>query len=243
MILQPFSLATVRTALGDGWQLAAATRRTSVAYALIFTVGGALIGGGLLASGLTPLLIAAAGAFMLLGPVFLAGFYGIAAAHEAGAAGGAAAVLGGFRRAAPALWVLALVCALLFMIFITDAAILYSYMIGGAPVWLAELPADPRAVGRFLLWGGVSGLFIAFLLFAVSAFAVPLLCERRAGLVGAIVTSVRLVFANFWPAMLWALLLAATIISSCLLLPLLPLTLPWLAYAGRALYRQALPAD
>jgi uncharacterized membrane protein len=240
---QPFSVATVRAALGDGWQLAAATRRISVAYALIFTVGGALIVGGLLASGLTPFVIAAAGAFLLLGPVFLAGFYGIAAAHEAGARPGAAAVRAGFRQAAPALWILALVCALLFMIFMTDAAILYSYMIGGTPVWLAELPAEPRAVGRFLLWGGVSGLFIACLLFAVSAFAVPLLCERRAGLVGAIVTSVRLVFANFGPAMLWALLLATIIIGSCLLLPLLPMSLPWLAYAGRALYRRVLPAD
>lgn len=239
---QPFSFATVRAALGEGWRLAAATRRISVAYALIFTLGGGLIVGGLLVSGLTPFVIAAAGAFMLLGPVFLAGFYGIAAAHEAGRPADLAALLGGFRRAAPTLWILALVCALLFMIFITDAAILYSYMIGGTPVWLAELPAEPRAVGRFLLWGGVSGLFIAFLLFAVSAFAVPLLCERRAGLVGAIVTSVRLVFANFLPAMLWALLLAATIIASSLLLPLLPLTLPWLAYAGRALYRRVLPA-
>jgi uncharacterized membrane protein len=242
MKLQPFSVATVRAALHEGWQLAKATRRISVAYALIFTIGGALILGGLLASGLTPFIIAAAGAFMLLGPVFLAGFYGIAAAHEAGLPADMAALLGGFRQAAPALWVLALVCALLFMIFITDAAILYSYMIGGAPVWLGELPANPLGVGRFLLWGGVSGLFIAFLLFAVSAFAVPLLCERRAGLVGAIVTSVRLVFANFAPAMLWALLFSATIIASCLLLPLLPLTLPWLAFAGRALYRRALPA-
>lgn len=243
MLLQSFSVATVRAALGEGWRLAAATRRLSVAYALVFTVGGAVILGGLLASGLTPFVIAAAGAFMLLGPVFLAGFYGIAAAHEAGAPADMTALLGGFRRAAPALWVLALVCALLFMIFLTDAAILYSYMIGGTPVWLGELPANPLGVGRFLLWGGVSGLFIAFLLFAVSAFAVPLLCERRAGLVGAIVTSVRLVFANFVPAMLWALLLSATIIGSTLLLPLLPLTLPWLAFAGRALYRQALPAD
>lgn len=240
---QPLSIATIRAALREGWQLAAATRRTSLGYALIFTVGGALILGGLLLRGLTPLVIAAAGAFMLLGPVFLAGFYGIAAAHEAGQGGGVGAVLAGFRRAAPALWVLALVCALLFMIFVTDAAILYSYMIGGTPVWLAELPADPRAVGRFLLWGSVSGLFIAFLLFAVSVFAVPLLCEQRAGLVGAVVTSVRAVFGNFRLAMLWALLLAGIVIGSILLLPLLPLTLPWLAFAGRALYRRVLPAD
>jgi uncharacterized membrane protein len=243
MNIQPFSVATVRRALRDGWQLAAATRRISVAYALIFTLAGALILGGLLASGLTPFVIAATGAFMLIGPILLAGFHGIAAAHEAGQAANVAALLSGFKRAAPALWVLALVCALLFMIFITDAAILYSYMVGGSPVWLFESPAEPLAIGRFLLWGGISGLFVAFLLFAVSAFAVPLLCERRAGLVGAVATSVRIVFGNFLAAMVWAFVLAVLTMGSILLLPLLPLVLPWLAYAGRALYQRVLPAD
>ena len=69
----------------------------------------------------------------------------------------------------------------------------------------------------------------------------PLLCERRCGLVNAVAASVRIVFGNFGPAMLWAALLASVVIGSIMLLPLLPLTLPWLAYASHALYRQALP--
>ncbi len=240
---QPISLASLRAALREGWQLAAATRFPSIAYALVFTVIGALILGGLLAAGLAPFMIAAAGAFLLLGPIFFAGFHGIAAAHEAGGPVGLGAALAGFSRAAPALWALALVCALLFIIFITDAAILYSYMVGGEPVRLFALPDDPWGIVRFLWWGGVSGLIVAFMQYAVSAFAVPLLCERRAGLVEAVAASVRIVFGNVGPAMLWAMLLGIIIIGSCLLLPLLPLSLPWLAYAGRALYRRALPAD
>jgi len=39
------------------------------------------------------------------------------------------------------------------------------------------LPAS-ASVARFVLWSSVSGAVVAFLLFAVSAFAVPLLCER-----------------------------------------------------------------
>ncbi|MCL2635659.1 MAG: DUF2189 domain-containing protein, partial [Betaproteobacteria bacterium] len=158
MKFQPFSLVTLRAALREGWQLTAATRRPSIAYALVFTAIGALILGGLLAAGLAPFAIAAAGAYMLLGPVFFPGFNGIAAAHEAGGPVGAMAVFAGFRHAAPALWVLALVCVLLFLIYVTDAAILYSYMIGGMPVRLSETPADPRGLARFLLWGGLSGL-------------------------------------------------------------------------------------
>lgn len=243
MTVQPFSLATLRLALAEGWRLAAVTRGISLAYAGLFALAGAAILGGLLASGLTPLVIVAAGAFMLLGPLLLAGFYGIAAAREVGAPCDLAALLGGFRRAAPALWVLALVCALLFMIFVTDAAILYSYMVGGTPVWLGESPASPSAVGHFVFWAGVSGLFIAVLLYAVSAFSVPLLCERRAGLVGAVALSVRIVFGNVGPAMAWAFLLAFLSMGSILLLPLFPLVLPWLAYAGLALYRRVLPVS
>ena len=86
-----------------------------------------------------------------------------------------------------------------------------------------------------------SGLRLACLTNKPTAFAVPLLCERRAGLVEAVVKSVRIVFGNFIVAMVWAVLLSVTVIASILMLPLLLLTLPWLAYASRALYRSALP--
>lgn len=234
-------VASLRQALAEGWALANATRGVSSAYAAIFTLAGLAIVGTLLARGLTPFVVAAAGAFMLVGPAILAGFFGIARAHEAGEAVRFSSVFSGFTAAAPALWALALVCALLFMIFVTDAAILYSYMVGGTPVWLDGVVPESANVMKFLVWGSLSGLFIAFLLYCVSAFAVPLLCERRAGLVNAVAASVRIVFGNFAPALLWAALLGTLTIASVLLLPLLPLTLPWLAYASRALYRQALP--
>ncbi len=178
---------------------------------------------------------------MLVGPVILAGYFGIARACETGGRVGFSAVAAGFGGASRALWALALVCGLLFMIFVTDAAILYAYMIGDVPVWLGELLPASASVARFVLWSSVSGAVVAFLLFAVSAFAVPLLCERRASLVEAVVKSVRIVFGNFFTTMVWAVLLSVTVIASILMLPLLLLTLPWLAYASRALYRSALP--
>ena len=111
----------------------------------------------------------------------------------------------------------------------------------GAPVWLADLVPAADGVVRFVQWAAISGLVVALLLYCISAFAVPLLCERRAGLVDAVVTSVRVVLGNFLPAISWAFLLSTVIIASVLVLPLLPLTLPWLAYASRALYREVLP--
>lgn len=241
MIISPLSLSSLSRALGAGWRIARATRGVGMAYALLFTLGGLVIIGGLLAQGLTPFVLAAVGAFMLIGPATLAGFFGIAEACEAGEPVTLRCIGRGFSRAARALWALALVCALLFMIFVTDAAILYAYMVGATPIWLGKLwPATPNVLS-FVQWSSVSGLFVAFLIYCAAAFSVPLLCERRAGLVEAVVLSVRVVFSSFGPAILWAFLLSTVVIGSILLLPLLPLTLPWMAYASRALYREALP--
>ena len=243
MQIVPPGFSSLRQALAEGWVTANATRGVSIAYAAFFTLAGLAIVGSLLALGLTPFVVAAAGAFMLVGPAILAGFFGIARTYEAGTRPGFGSVIAGFTAAAPAVWALALVCALLFMIFVTDAAILYSYMVGIAPVWLTDLVPASANVMKFLRWGAVSGLVIAFLLFCISAFSVPLLCERRASLVDAVTASVRVVFGSFLPMMLWAAVISGLIIGSILLLPLLPLTLPWLAYASRALYRRVLPAD
>lgn len=242
MTSHPLSFDTLRAALKTGWQIASATRGISIVYAAIFVLGGVLIMGGLMLQGWTPFVIAAAGAFMLIGPAVLAGFFGIARAHEAGESPGPAAVLAGFGQASGALWALALVCGLLFMIFITDAAILYAYMVGAAPVGLAELLPTADNILRFVRWAAVSGLIVAILLFTISAFSVPLLCERRCGLVDAVMTSARIVLRSPLPTFFWAFLLSTAVIASILCLPLLPLTLPWLAYASRALYQAVLPA-
>ena len=243
MMQNRIDFADLINALAEGWRLANATRALSIAYSLVFVVAGGVIIGGLLATGRAPFIIAAAGAFMLVGPILLAGFFGIARAFEEQQPLRPGAIVAGFREASPVLAVLALICGLLFMIFITDAAILYAYMLGDTPVWLSDLIPVAAGVGSFMKWAGVSGFFVAFMLFAISAFSIPLLCERRAGLVMAVVVSVRTVFANFRLAMSWAFLMSTVIIGSVLLLPLLLLTLPWLAYAGLALYRRVLPND
>ncbi len=239
---RPLTLRTVADALAGGWRTANATRAVSIAYAGIFTLIGAIIMGAMYLAGRTPFVIMAAGGFMLVGPAILAGFFAVARGIRAGTAVSFATLTEGFVHASAAVWVIALVCALLFMIFITDAAILYSYMVGAAPIFPANFLPVADHVASFVFWGLVSGAVIAFLLFAVSAFSVPLLCERRSNLVEAIVTSVRIVMRNFITAMAWALLLSGATIGSILLLPLFPLVMPVMAYASHELYRAVLPA-
>jgi uncharacterized membrane protein len=242
MTERPLTFDAIAAALSSGWHTANATRAVSIAYAGIFTLIGAVIIGALIAAGRTPFVVPAAGAFMLVGPAILAGFFAVARRATCGDAVAFPTVAAGFSQASVAVWVIALICALLFMIFITDVAILYSYMVGVNPIFPRDMLPTPDNVMSFMLWGLVSGAAIAFMLFAISAFSVPLLCERRANLVEAVVTSVRIVFHNLAPALSWAILLSAATIGSILLLPLFPLVLPVMAYASHTLYRAVLPA-
>jgi uncharacterized membrane protein len=85
------------------------------------------------------------------------------------------------------------------------------------------------------------GALLAFLIFAISAFSVPLLYYRRAGLRRAVALSVAAVFANLAPSLLWAMILSVTIICSIIIFPLFLLTFPVLAFASHSLYRELFP--
>lgn len=85
------------------------------------------------------------------------------------------------------------------------------------------------------------GSVLAFTIFTVSAFSVPLLFEQRTTLVAAISASVLAVFRNFIPCMAWALMLTGVVVGAIVLLPLLLAVLPVLAYASFFLYRSVFP--
>jgi uncharacterized membrane protein len=203
----------------------------SVAFGLVLLYGAYRMG-------ISAMALPFAGGFMLLAPVLLAGFFRLAEVLASGRRPAFRDALDGFRQAPAGLWVVALLCTFLFMIWITDAAILYSFMVGGLDAtsqlpWLSQLQEDKLA---FTLWSSLTGSVLAFFVFALSAFSVPLLHQRRASLIQAIHASVSVVLRNFLPSIAWGLLLTGTILVSILLLPLLALVLPVMAYASFALY-------
>ena len=105
------------------------------------------------------------------------------------------------------------------MIFVTDAAILYAYMIGDVPVWLGELlPASARRCPLRAVVVGVGGGG------CLPAFRGVGLC--RAAVVRAAGQSGRSGgeerphrVRQFFTTMVWAVLLSVTVIASILMLP------------------------
>ena len=230
-------------ALASGWDLFKLTPVPSIAYALVAT----LIGFTLLFSvgrlGVSPMSLPFAGGFMLVAPAMLSGFFQLAVLARSGKKTLLSAPFTAFFRTSLQLWMLSLFCAFMFLIWITDAGVLYSFLIGATDLHY-ELPWLIRAnreIGGFWFWGAVMGSVLAFIIFCVSAFSVPLLFEGRGTLVSAVHASVRAVFNNFFICMCWALFLSFSILLAILLLPALPVVLPVMAYASFTLYRAVFP--
>lgn len=228
-----------------GWRTFRGIPGPSVAYAAVFAGVGAVLLWSAGRLGLSPMALPLAGGFMLVGPALLTGFFRLADLHASGRTPRFGDALDAFPSAPAGLWVVALLCAFLFLIWITDAAVLYAFTVGGRPLGY-ELPwllAWQRDVVAFELWAALLGSALAFMILAVSAFSVPLLHDRRASLAPAVSASVRAVVGNLPASIGWALLLSSGILLSILLLPMLLVTLPVLAYASRALYLAVFPTS
>lgn len=243
LIARKLVFADIAEALRQGSLQFQALPFCSIAYASVFVLLGLVLLTVMVMLGLSPMVLPLAGGFMLLGPVLLSGYFELALRYEQGRPGTLGGAFTGFFGAPSALWSVALVCALLFLIWITDAGTLYSFTLGGAHYgpdlgWLVE---SGQQVLYFELWSALMGAVLAYMIFVVSAFSVPLLYERRCGLVRAISASARAVLGNFLVTLAWGLLLGILTISSVLLLPVLLASLPVMAYASFSLYRKAFP--
>lgn len=231
------SFSDLGAALHFGAQRFRQTTWLSLAYSSLFT----LIGLGLYlileAGKIAPISHSLAAGFMLIGPALLVGFFTISDAVDQGRKPALSDIFKGFLHSSAGLWGFTLLCVFLFLIWMTEAATVYAFVVGADPVsFMGMLPPDDNVAG-FLIFTSLGGLVLAFILFIASAFAVPLMTYTDTSMVQAVVASARAVFANFFVMMTWALLLVFLIMGAAWFLPLLPLTLPVCAYTSITLYR------
>jgi uncharacterized membrane protein len=236
------SFSHIRNWIAHGWRMFRQTQNASVAYAGIFAVIGAILLIGAVKLDIAPMVFPLASGFMLVGPALLAGFFHVAALRAQHRPVRFADFFRGFRNGPAALWVISVVCAFLFLIWLTDAAIVYSLYFGTVPVlgsleffsWLGE----GGRLMSFILFCSLTGSVLAFMIFAISAFAVPLIYSRRMGLANAVGASVRAVFGNLGTMIAWGIILTVGIVGTILLfMPLFVVALPVLAYASERAYR------
>ncbi|MBK8895048.1 MAG: DUF2189 domain-containing protein [Propionivibrio sp.] len=217
------------------------TRPLSVSYAMIFAVIGVVILIGIERASFAPMIFPLAGGFMLVGPVLLSGFFAMADRVRRDELCRFSDIVHGFSRTSREMLTIALVCTLLFMIWVADVATVYGFTVGRVPASLLTLFFPSKNVLSFMIWSSVLGALLAFVIFSISAFSVPLLYYRRAGLVQAIVSSVTAVFRQSATEPVVGRHSCRNDHRQHPDLPTFLLTFPVLAFASHALYRELFP--
>jgi len=241
-------IGSIGTWLHQGWVAYRRTAGPSTGFALLFAVIGSTGLYLLVKLGLTPLIYPWAGGFMLVGPALLCGYFELVRRLNRGEPARWTTLWRGFANSPPGLWAVGVLSAFLLMVWLTDAAIIYSLYFGHEPVYLHwTLLSDPQM--RDTLWiyfafCTLVGSVLALIIFAIAAFSVPLLYFQRLPLTVTIGRSVRIVFANLVTMVSWGLLLTAAIVGSILLfMPAFVIVFPVLAFASEAAYRAACEAS
>lgn len=178
--------------------------------------------------------------FLLVAPVVATGLYAVSRALETGQRFGLREVLTLWRTRDRRLVIFGSLLALAGTGWVLSSASLITRF-ASAPV------QQPLDFLRVVVLGSDSGLFVAWLglgsllaapIFASSVVAIPLLLDRRIGVMAAVLVSVRSTLLNPAALALWAsLILALTLLGMATFMLGLVVIVPWLSHASWHAYR------
>ena len=225
--------------LGLGWQDLRATWPVSIIYGLLFAAAG----WGILAyAAPRPYLITAAvSGFVLVAPLLAAGLYETSRRRQVGQAVSFSGSLEGWSRNGSSMAQFGLLLALISIAWERISAILFALLYGGQLATLESFLVDVFLSGRhlpFVVAYVITGALLAALVFSLTAVSLPMLVDRRADMVTAMVTSCRAVAANPAAMLVWALAIVALMAAgfATALIGMIVL-LPWVAHATWHAYR------
>jgi uncharacterized membrane protein len=181
--------------------------------------------------------------FALIAPFASVGFYSVSDFLEKGKPLSWSAVFGAVREASgrDLRW-MALITGFTFFMWIDYAMLMFLSFMGfdalGPQAF--DLIMTTSQGWMFLVVGNITGAFVAIIVFSISVVTYPMLYDRDIDFVTAMVTSVRLVFANPVTMLGWCAFIAVlTGLSMLLVFAGLFVMLPVLGHASWHLYRRA----
>lgn len=220
-----------------GWQDLRRAPRQSLGYGLIMLL--ASWGVSLLTWywGNLGLYLGVVSGFVFLGPWLALTLYAISLRLQRGLPVSLRASLRDARQQIGGAMVFALVLVVLFLLWARAATVIHVFFPTGEAPQLADL-------AWFLGVGSAVGAVFSALVFAVSAFSLPMLLEREVDTITAVVSSVNAVLRNKRAMLVWVML-----IGICLLLGVVTgwlafvVLLPLLGHATWHGYQQTLDAS
>jgi uncharacterized membrane protein len=228
--------------LGAGWRDLRAAPLPSLAFGAASVIAGWLAISLLLWLDLPYLVLPLSAGFFFVGPFIAVGLYEISRRLEGGLPVDAEGTLLAWRRNPDQIALMGLLLLLLHLAWLRAAQLLFAmFEWQTVPSWdrFLDLAWHSARSLPFLTAGVAVGAVLAALAFAIGAFSMPYLLDRRgANLFEAIATSVTAVRLNLRPMMLWAglivLLVALAMIPGLLGLVVV---LPVVAHATWHAYR------
>lgn len=226
--------------LKAGWDDLKANPLPSLAYGLLFALGGDLI---ILAALDRPhLLTVAISGFFLIAPLLAAGLYELSRSRAGGERLMFIDSLRCFRRNGQSLAFFGLILALAMLFWERVSAVTFALVAIDTPAmasaYLSDIIFGGEHLAFTLTWMAAGGL-LALLVFALSVVSVPMMLDHDTDVATAMMTSLRAFGQNIGPLLLWAgLIVALTLFGFATLLFGLIVILPILGHASWHAYRE-----
>lgn len=209
----------------------------SLLYGALLAGLGALIAWSAWRLGLLALYVGLASGFVFVGPILAMGLYSISYQLEAGRVPTLAYSLRAGRSHLRDTLMLGLVLLMVLLVWARAATLMSVFQPSDAfPRWRDMIP--------YLGIGSAVGALFCAVIFAATAFSLPMLLDRRTDAVTAVVTSVNATLRNKPAMLLWAALIAASVIVgfATLFLGLIVL-MPLIGHATWHAYRRSIDAS
>jgi len=223
--------------IGKGWQDFRRAPGPSLAYgAAIAALSWGVTAIGLRMGSYWAVLVLLSG-FVFVAPVLALGLYSISRQLGAGLRPSLRRCFTEQRRSLGTSMVFALALLVVFLVWARAGSMLHVFFpVHAKPDWIE--------LGRFLAIGSVVGSVFALVTFAFSAFSLPMICDRDADAITAVVTSVNAVLRNKPAMFTWVLLIVGfTAAGFATALLGLAVTIPLLGYATWHGYRETIDAS
>jgi uncharacterized membrane protein len=220
-----------------GWSDLIAAPRQSLVYGLLFASLGAVLACLTWRLGLLALYVGLASGFVFIGPWLGMGLYSISYQLERGHRPTLFFSLREGRDHLRDTLVLGVCLLIVLLVWGRAAMVMAVFLPGDAAPTLRDLIP-------YLSIGTLVGALFCAIVFAATAFSLPMLLDRRADAVTAVVTSINATLRNRLPMLVWAsLIVAAVLIGFATLFVAFVVLMPLLGHATWHAYREAIDAD